>query len=138
MPRKPLIILGVSVLVVVGGLIFGSGTPKPVQATIPKLDVANMTAEELADNGSFQAARELTRRMTSGTMNDRAAVSIAINARKSMRLGRNLASAMALEQQKRMQNMVRQVEGNRRMAEDGPYEGMPQGGRPVFRTSRRR
>ena len=117
--RKPLIFLGLSILVLIGGLIFCSGKPDAAEATSPKLEVGKMTAEELAKDASPSAARELARRMVRGTPGEHAAASGAINCWSSPRLARNMAMAMALEVQKRPQEMVRQMEMNQRMMMEG-------------------
>ncbi len=123
---KPLIILGAFALVFIVALIFYSGKPDAAEAgaKAPALDVSKMTASELAKNASPQAARELARRMVHGTQAEQAAVSSAIYTWTNPRLARNLAVAMALAQQKRQLEMMRQIERNRQMMMDGPDSGM--------------
>ena len=65
------------------------------------------------------AERWLARRMFHGTGAESAAASSAISTYKSPRLARNLAVAMALEQQKRAQNMAVQTQReHKRLMED--------------------
>ena len=73
--RKLLIPAGVAVAVIVGGLIFCRGKPDEAEAQKPKPNYASMTADDLAENASVPAARELTRRMAAGTPAERMAAS---------------------------------------------------------------
>ena len=110
--RKLLIPVGIAVVVIAGGLIFCRGKPEEAEAENPKLNYATMTADDLAKNASVPAARELTRRMTTGTHAERIAVSSAMNRWPSARLTRNMAMAMALRAQKKA------LAGNVRMSRD--------------------
>ncbi|KPK83517.1 MAG: hypothetical protein AMJ81_08080 [Phycisphaerae bacterium SM23_33] len=120
-PRNLLIVVGACVLSAVVGLIFCRGKPHAAQANTPALDVGSMSAQELAESASVPAARELARRMVSGTPAEQAAASSAITCRRSPRLARNLAMAMALEQQKRQQQLMLQMRRHQQMAVEGPY-----------------
>lgn len=122
-PAKPLgkllIPVGVAVVVIVGGLIFCRGKPKAAEAK-SSMDVSTMSAEELAKNASVPAARELARRMSSGTQAERVAASSAINCWRTPRLTRNLAMAMALGAQKRANEMNVRMRRDQQIARDGP------------------
>jgi len=122
-PHRLYIFLGVCVVVSVVGFIFCAGKPEKAEAkTKPTmLDFRNMTSRELAENASAAAARELARRMFHGTEAERASASSAVNCWSSPRLGRNMAIAMALEQQKKAQELARRMEEERRMMMEGMY-----------------
>ena len=115
-PPKPmgklLIPAGVAVVLIVGGLIFFRGKPDEAEAKKPNLNYATMTVDDLAQNASVPAARELTRRMATGTQAERIGVSSAMSRWPSARLTRNMAMAMALAAQKKA------LDGNVRMSRD--------------------
>ena len=117
--RKPLILLGGAVLLVVGGLIFWSGGPDDVEARSAAPNYRTMTAEELAKDAGSMAAMELARRMVNGTPAEQASASSAFNHWPSPRLARNLAMAMAVESQKKQQQRMRELEIQQRMVEYG-------------------
>lgn len=117
--RKLLIPVGVAVGVIVGGLIFCRGKPDEAEAKKPTPNYATMTADDLAQDASVPAARELTRRMTSGTSAERTAASTAIDRWRSSRLTRNLAMAMALAAQKRALDANVRMSRDQRMASEG-------------------
>jgi len=117
--RWPLVVLGLSVVLVIGGLVYRSTRPAEAKAQTPVQDVGSMTSDELAKNASAAAARELVRRMLDGTPAEQAAVSSLMTHPQSPRLARNLAMAMALAQQKRASQMRLQVERNIQMVERG-------------------
>ena len=109
--RKPLILLGVAIVAIIIGVIFCGGDPDTAKAKPAPLDVANMTAEELAKNASPPAARELARRIAEGTGEEQSAAAAAMRNSPSPRLARNMAMAMALQQQKRQMEQMRQMHG---------------------------
>ena len=119
--RTPLILMGVAGVPVVVGLIVlgGKGDAAEDKTRLPA--VSGMTVEELPADASLLAARELARRTVTGTPAEQAAASSAITRCTDPRLRRNLAMAMALEQQKKQQQVMRRLEVNRRMVMDGPY-----------------
>ena len=108
--RKLLIFAGVAVVVMALSLVLWPSTPDTAEAEGLPLDVANMTATQLAEDASPAAARELARRMIRGTMEQQKQASLAISQCRSPRLARNLAMAMALENQKKQQQMMLQAE----------------------------
>lgn len=115
--RLPWIFLGLSAILILGGLVFWSGRPAEAESAV--VDVSKMTAEQLVKDASMAAARELIRRLDDGTPAERTAASGAMDGRQSARLTRNLAMARALEQQKRANEMKLRMERDRRMAEQG-------------------
>ncbi|GAF98136.1 unnamed protein product, partial [marine sediment metagenome] len=117
--RKLLIPVGIAVVVIAGGLIFCRGKPEEAEAENPKLNYAAMAADDLAKNASVPAARELTRRMTTGTAAERTAASTAIDRWRTGRLTRNMAMAMALAAQKRALDSNVRMGRDRRMARRG-------------------
>ena len=117
--RLPLVFIGLSVLLVIGGLVFWATRPDTAEAERAVVNYRQMTAEQLAENASVSAARELVRRLSHGTAAERAAASSVTNRPRSARLARNLAMAMALKQQKRAYEMRLRVQRNMRMAEEG-------------------
>ncbi|KKL85687.1 hypothetical protein LCGC14_1952230 [marine sediment metagenome] len=124
--RKPLILVGVSVVLLIGGVIFCKGKPDSARAKPPRLPVGTMTSDELAKNASSAAAVELARRMAEGTPEQRASASIAVNHWSSPRLVRNMAWAMALDMQTKQAQMVRQMAAQRRRAMAGPDGRLPE------------
>ena len=117
--RVPIVFAVLGVLVLVGGLVFhGRGADK-AEAKNVAVDYTQMTAEKLGEDSSPGAARELVRRFFSGEPAERAGAASVMHSPHSPRLTRNLAMAMALEQQKRAQAMRVNVERNMRMAEQG-------------------
>lgn len=116
--RRMLVFVGLSVVVIIAGLVFWSG-PDEVEAKPAKADVSTMTAEQLAENSSPRAAKELIRRMYHGTEAERAPAARVINSPQSPRLRRNLAMAMALQMQNRANAMRVRNEREMRMAEQG-------------------
>jgi len=117
--RGPLVFFGLSVVVLIGGLAFWSGTPDQAEAESPAVPVGEMTAEQLAEKATPAAARELVRRMLHGTEAEHAGAAAVMNRPRSARLNRNLAMGMALEQQKRANDMRLRAEREIRMAEYG-------------------
>ena len=117
--KKLLIPAGVATVVIIGGLIFCRGNPDEAEAKKPKLNYATMTADQLAQDASMPAARELTRRMTTGTGTERTAASAAIDRWRSSRLTRNLAMAMALAAQKKALDANVRMSRDQRMATEG-------------------
>ena len=117
--RLPLVFLGVGVVVMIGGLIFLGGRSDEPKAKKPKVDVRQMTAEQLAEAASVPAARELIRRRNEGDAAERAAAASVMSHPGSARLARNLTIAMALEQQKRANDMAVSMERDNRMARRG-------------------
>jgi len=81
--------------------------------------VGKMTAAQLADDASPKAARELVRRMLHGTEAEHVAARAVMNTPSSPRLSRNIAMAMALEQQARADKMRLDVAREVRTAEEG-------------------
>ena len=125
--RKPLIIVAVSVALIVVGLIFFTGGPDDAEAKPAVLDVGALSADELAQNASAVAARELARRMTEGSPAERAAAGSALNRRSSPRLIRNFAMAMALQQQKKANDMNLRIQRDQMDAMGPDYPDMPYG-----------
>ena len=117
--RRPLIFIGLSVVVVIIGLVFWSGEPDEADAKPVKADVSKMTAQQLAEDSSPRAAKELVRRMYHGTNAERATASSVINHPQSQRLRRNLAMAMAYEMRNRANTMRNRAEREMQMAEEG-------------------
>ena len=117
--RLPLILAGVSVALLIFGLVFWKKSPDAAEADTKVLDVSQMTAEQLAEDASAAAARELVRRLLHGAPAERAAASSVMKRPRSPRLMRNLAVAMALAQQKRANDMRLSVERETRMMEEG-------------------
>ncbi len=117
--RKGLVFIGLSVVVVMGGLVFFSGGPDEAEGHKAPVDVRKMTAEQLAKDSSPGAARELVRRLLHGTQAEHIAASNVMNRPRSQRLSRNLAMAMALEQQKRANDMRLRTQREMRLAEEG-------------------
>lgn len=117
--RGPLVFVGLSVVVLIGGLAFWSGQPDTAEAESAVVPVSQMTAEQLAEKASPAAARELVRRLLHGTEAEHAGVAAVMNRPRSPRLQRNMAMAMALEQQKRANDMRLRTEREIRMAEQG-------------------
>jgi len=115
--RLPLVLVGLSVVLTVGGLAFWSSRPDAAESAV--VDVGRMTPEQLAENASMAAAMELLRRLDQGPPAERAACSRAMNGPRSARLTRNLAMARALQQQKRANEMRLRAEREMRMAEEG-------------------
>ncbi len=126
-PRKLLVVGGVAVVIAILGMIFSGGEPDSAKAKAPAaLDAAGMTSQELAENAGFMAARELARRMMDGTPAEQASVTSILHRYRTPRLARNLAMAMALEQQKKQQEWMREAELDRQMM-NGPGGGMYNG-----------
>ena len=117
--RLPLILGCLGVVVLIAGLAIWIGAPEEAEAKPAKVSVRKMTAGQLADNAGFDAARELVRRMLHGTPAEHAAASAVMNPPRSPRLARNLAMAMALEQQKRANAMNLRVQREMQRAEEG-------------------
>ncbi len=117
--RMPLVFIILSVVLVIGGLLFWNVEPDEARGKKASPDFGKMTAEQLAGNASMSAATELVRRMFQGTPAERTAASSMMSRPRSARLARNLAMAMALEQKKRADDMRIRMEGNMRMAEEG-------------------
>jgi len=117
--RKLLIPAGVAVVVIVGGLIFCRGKPDEAEAKKPKPNYATMTADDLAQDASVPAARELSRRMTTGTQAEHMAAAGAIDRWRSARLTRNMAMAMALAAQKKALDGNVRMNRDQRMAREG-------------------
>lgn len=118
-PRTGLVFVGLSVVVVIGGLVFWSGGSNAEEKDATVRDVKKMTAEELAEDSSPRAAKERVRRMFHGTPAEHAAASGVMSRPRSARLSRNMAMAMALEQQQRANRMRMRVERETRLAEQG-------------------
>ncbi|GAF93414.1 unnamed protein product, partial [marine sediment metagenome] len=89
--RTPLILLGLSVVIVAAGLIFCSGGPDTIEAEQAIPDVRSMTAEQLAEDAGLLAAKELTRRMFQGTPAEQAAASGVVTRSRNPRLARHMA-----------------------------------------------
>ena len=119
--HKPLILLGVSVLLVIGGLIFSGPKADDAQAKSATPDYRSMTADELAKDASVPAAQQLAHRMFNGTQPQKAAVSSAIMQHRRPRLARNMAMAMALEQQKKQQEMMRTMQQRQQEMVEGGW-----------------
>jgi len=117
--RKPLVFLILAVILVIGGLLFWNVEPDEAGGKKPRPDFKKMTAEQLAEDASSSAAVELVRRMFHGTPAEHKAASSVMSRPRSPRLSRNLAMAMALEQQKRAGEMGLRMERDTRMAEEG-------------------
>jgi hypothetical protein len=113
--RKPWMILGGCVLLVVGGVLFWPDSTDDAAAADTPPDVRKMTAEQLGQEGSMLAAVELVRRTYEGTPAQRSAAARVMDRPPSTRLRRNLAMAMALRQQKRATDrnarMAREMRG---------------------------
>ena len=109
--RKPWMILGGCLLLVIGGWLFWPDDFGKVAPDTPP-DVSKMTEQELAEEGSMLAATELVRRMNEGTLAQRSAASRVMDRPPSVRLRRNIGMAMALQSQKRATDM------NARMARE--------------------
>ena len=116
--RTPLIIFGVCVVALIVGVIISGTRPEAAEAKAAK-PVTEMTADELAEDASMPAARELVRRMCDGTPAEHADASRVMTSPRSPRLARNLAMAMALAQQKRANEMRLRVEREQRMMMEG-------------------
>jgi len=117
--RRMMIFMGLSIVTIIAGLIFWNGGPDEADAKPAKADVTKMTAEQLAENSSHAAAKELIRRMHHGTDTERDAAVRVVNGPVSPRLRRNLAMAMALQAQKRANAMHARSEREMRLAEQG-------------------
>ena len=117
--RRSLVCVGLSVVVVIAGLVLCSGEPAPADAENATVHVSKMTARQLADKASLPAAKELVRRMNHGTEAEHAAASAVVNRPQSPRLRRNLVMAMALETQQRAHANRARYEREARMAEEG-------------------
>lgn len=117
--RLPWVLLGLSAVLIVGGLVYWSTRPDSAEAENTPIDFRKMTVEQLAENASMEAAVELLRRQREGSRAERAAASKAIDRPRSARLTRNLAMAMALQQQNRANQMHVRMERERQMAERG-------------------
>ena len=115
--RWPLVVIGAAVGLVVLGLAVHRGGPSKAEAkakdNAPAANYKAMTTQQLMDDAGLPAAMELARRMNEGVPADRAALQGEMTSGRNPRLLRNLATAMALEAQKRQQammvNMERQV-----------------------------
>lgn len=117
--RKGLILIGLSVVAVIGGMVFFSTGPDEAEGHKAPIDVRKMSAEQLARDSGPGAARELVRRLLHGTQAEHIAASNVMNRPRSQRLSRNLAMAMALEQQKRANDMRLRTQREMRLAEQG-------------------
>jgi len=117
--RLPLALAVLGGVVLVVGWAFYRGRPDEAEAKPPAIDVASMTAAELAEDAGPAAARELVRRLLEGTPAEHAAAAAVMNTPPSPRLARNLAMAMALAQQKRANEMRVRAARHMRMAEQG-------------------
>ena len=117
--RLPLVLGAASVVVLVCGLVFWKSQPDAAEADTKVVDVGQMTVDQLAEDAGPLAARELVRRSLYGAPAESAAASSAMNHPRSPRLARNLAVAMALEQQKRANDMRIRNEREMRMVEQG-------------------
>ncbi len=116
-------ILGMAV--VVAGIVFGGSSPKQADATPMPVDYKTMSSQQLADNAGVEAAQELTKRFMSDDEAVQTAAADAIDRNRTPRLQRNLAMAMAQQQQKlAREQMLRVQKAQREMMEaDGPMPG---------------
>ena len=89
------------------------------EAKKPKPNYATMTADDLAQDASVPAARELSRRMTTGTQAEHMAAAGAIDRWRSARLTRNMAMSMALAAQKKALDGNVRMNRDQRMAREG-------------------
>ena len=88
--RGPLIFVALSVLVLIGGMAFWSGSPDHAEAENVAMPVTQMTAEQLAEKASPAAARELVRRLLHGTEAENAsAAAVMSRPRSPPRTGRS-------------------------------------------------
>jgi len=117
--RGPLLFIGLSVAVLLGGVAFWNNQPDQAEAQPAVVAVNQMTAEQLAKRADPAAARELVRRLFHGTEAEHAGAAAVMNRPRSMRLSRNLAMAMASENQKRASEMKLRVEREIRETEQG-------------------
>lgn len=111
-------LLGGCVLLMVAGFLFWDGGPDPAEAK-PKTP-AEMSASELAADGSMLAANELLRRSREGTPARQAAARKVLAHPTNPRLKRNLCMSMALQQQKRAYENNLRVRREMEGAERGP------------------
>ena len=124
MPPIVPVVMVLAAIVLVVGVITGGG-PDKAQGKPQPLRVGKMTEVELARNASADAAFELARRMSRGLPAQRVAAANATRLHGSPRLMRNMAMAMAVEAQRRQQEMQRRMAQRVRWAEEGAGEPMP-------------
>ncbi len=110
--RKGLYFLGGCVALIVLGVLWQLVKPESTEAKSepPPPDYTVMTVDQLVQNASPGAAHELAKRMVNGQPADQAAAAVAIRNCSNPRLARNLAMAIALEQQKKQKQMMQEIE----------------------------
>lgn len=116
---KGYLVLGACALLIIGGLIFSAVGPDDAQATTAPADYATMTCDQLAQDGSMPAARELSARLTGEDDEQAGAAAAAMEKHANPRLARNMAMCMAQAQNAKAAELQAQAARAQQMSEEG-------------------